>query len=275
MSVPYIKIGALVGTLFVTLISSAIPRLILRFTKTEDSRPRALFYYLMLFSASFIACTGLNHALPNAVDAFNAYQHGLGYPWPGIIATASWTVAYIMDTIMDHRKQTVSVTYNTMLVDTDDDLPPANPWLFTAAIYIASSLEGLVLGASPLDTGEQTKYLYIILTVLTLHKAVEGFSLANVYEAYEYDLWMQVGLLAVYAVLTPIGILSGLILLLSFSGHNALIAGIFSSIAAGIFIYAGISLFVSRVIPNTVRTNWRFLCMGLGWLASSAISWFA
>lgn len=275
MTISYLKLGALAGILIITLVACAVPRLILRFTKTEDLRPKALFYYLMIFSANFIACTGVIHVFANAVDALNTFQAGLGNPWAGAIATFAWTFSYFMDSFTDQRKQTVAVAYSTVMIDTDEDLPPANPWLFTGAIFVHSLLEGIVFGASPLDTGEQTKYLFIIFAVLAMHKAIEGFSLANIYEAYEYDFWTQVGLLVVYACLAPLGILIGLILLLSFSSYNALIAGICSAIAAGVFIYAGLSLLVSRVIPGNVRTNWRYLCMGLGWLASVVIAWFA
>ena len=236
-------------------------------------RPTAWFYFLMLFSCALISSTGINHVLPNAVDAFNVYRHGWGYPYPGIICTFFIVISWALDVMMDKRKQTVQVAYSVMLQDTEEDLPPADPYMFTGALYIHSILEGLVLGAAPVSS--KSSYIYVILAVLTIHKCFEGFSLAIMYEAYEYRNWTKYALLIIFSLLTPLGILLGLALMLSFSGVDSLIAGIASAASAGVFLYAGISIMVSRIVPVYARSNWRFLMILAGWAISSAIAWFA
>jgi zinc transporter ZupT len=274
--IPYAKLGALVGILFLTLLACALPALALRCMGKNAVRPRASFYYLMLFSCILIAATGINHVLPNAVDAFEAYRSGWGYPLPGIILTFMLALSFVLDVVMDRRKQTVAVAGTMGIFDDEEDLPPADPYLFSGAIYIHSVLEGLVLGAAPIDTTTNVpSYLYVILAVLALHKCAEGFSLAIIYEAYEYERWSQLLLLGTYALLTPAGVLVGMILMLAFSGVASLIAGICCAVSAGIFVYAGISIMTTRVVPNYARTNWRFLFIFAGWGLSSAIAWFA
>jgi zinc transporter ZupT len=228
----------------------------------------------MIFSCTLIASTGINHVLPNAVDAFNDFRSGWGYPYPGIICTFVMGLAWALDVIMDHRKQTISVAYSLQMIDLEDDLPPADPYLFTGAIYLHSMLEGLVLGASPVDSTSSVR-LYVIMGVLALHKCFEGFSLAVLYEAYEYQRWTSILLLGIYALLTPGGIGVGMILSFTLSGYESLVAGVCCAISAGIFIYAGISIIVSRIVPAYGRTNWRFLFVLTGWAVSSGIAWFA
>jgi ZIP Zinc transporter len=268
------KLGALFGILLLTLGASSLPALFGYCYGRDGARPRTWFYYLMLFSCALIATTGVNHVLPNAVDAFDDYRSGWGYPYPGVICTFAMVLAWSLDVVMDRRKQTVPVAYSTQLMDTDDDLPPADPYLFTGAIYLHSVLEGLVLGAAPIES-KKTGYLYVIMAVLAIHKCFEGFSLAVLYEAYEYEKWSRILLLGFYSTLTPLGVAIGLVLAFTLSGVESLVAGICCAISAGVFIYAGISIMVSRVVPNYARTNWRFLFVAAGWAVSSAVSWFA
>jgi zinc transporter ZupT len=239
------------------------------------SRRRLWFYYLMLFACTFIACTGINHVLPNAVDAFDAFSLGWGYPYPGVICTFSLMLCWALDVMMDRRKKTTQVTDYVMVVETEDDLPPANPYLFSGAMCSQSLLEGLVLGAAPVQHVD-TNYVYVIMGVLAAHKCAEGFSLSLVYAAYEYEFGSQLVLLCLYAVLTPIGLVIGLLVEgLSFSGPFPLVAGILSAASAAVFIYAGLAIIVSRIVPMQAKTNWRYLFVIAGWAASSAISWFA
>ena len=243
------------------------------FCVRDRMRPTAWFYFLMLFSCSLISCTGINHVLPNAVDAFDVYRRGWGYPYPGIICTFFVILSWALDVVMDRRKQTIQVAYSTHLQDEEEDLPPADPYMFTGALCAHSILEGLVLGAAPITS--KSSYIYVILGVLTIHKCFEGFGLAVLYEAYEYQKWTKIMLLFAFSLLTPLGIFLGLVLLLSFSGIASLIAGIASAASAGVFLYAGISIIVSRIVPSYARSNWRFLMIFAGWAVSSTIAWFA
>jgi zinc transporter ZupT len=261
--------------LVLTCVSCAIPSAILKYCGGQgDGRSRQIFLYLLMFSCSLIMCTGVNHVLPNAIDAFDDYESG-SYARATIITTFVMILSWALDILMDPRKQSITVAYSTVLVDTNDDLPPADPWLFTGAIFIHSILEGLVLGAAPVETGSATRALYVITAVLTLHKCFEGFALATIYEAYEYDTAMKVVLLLLYSLLTPVGILVGLLVTIVFSGYTSLVAGISCAISAGIFIYAGVSLLVSRVMPDYLRTNWRYPFVAAGWFVSSAVAYYA
>jgi len=279
MNALIVKILVLVGILILTVISCLVPsRLNAYMIRGEGMRSmqvRKWFYYLMLFSCTLISSTGINHVLPNAIDAFDTYKSGWGYPYPGVICSFVIFVSWVLDVIMDRRKNTIPVTGQYIILDDEEDLPPADPYLFTGAIYMHSILEGLVLGGAPIDNGTPSRYLYVVMAVLTIHKCFEGFSLAVLYEAYEYERWSQIFLLLIYSLLTPAGILIGLILSFAFAGTESLVAGICSAVSAGVFIYAGLSILVTRVVPVYAKTNWRFLFVFLGWFASSAISWFA
>jgi zinc transporter ZupT len=272
-----VKVLALCGILVLTLLSCLIPSRINAYLGKSNRgiQMRTWFYYLMLFSCTLIASTGINHVLPNAIDAFDAYKSGWGYPYPGLICTFVMFLSWMLDVFMDRRKNTIPVTSQYEILDNEDDLPPADPYLFTGAIYIHSVLEGLVLGGAPIDSGTPSKYLYVIMSVLSVHKCFEGFSLAVLYEAYEYEKWSQITLLVTYALLTPTGILIGLLFMFAFKGVESLVAGICTAISAGVFIYAGLSILVTRIVPIYARTNWRFLFVLLGWAVSAAISWFA
>src|SRR5665213_1372459 len=108
MMIPILKIIAIIGIFAFTLLTSVtLPVFSRCYDSTNRIRPRAWFYYLLLFSCTLIASTGINHVLPNAIDAFDGYKDGWGYPYPGIICTFSIIVSWALDVIMDPRKQTV------------------------------------------------------------------------------------------------------------------------------------------------------------------------
>lgn len=273
-SIFWLKIAAMIGIVVVTIIFAFIPFVVLTTMLGYGKHNRNnIFSYLLCFSGSLIATTGLNHVLMNSMEAFNLYEDGLAYPYAPCICAGTIILSWLVEKLVTNKRDRHQVFSDIYLLE-EEDPNPVEPVNITFALYLQSIMEGLVLGAT--DVQEDNISMYMVLAAIVLQKALEGFALGSILEEHNnYNGLTKVLLLLLFSILTSVGICIGMILTNALSGVAPLIAGICSAISAGVFIYVGFISILSREVQKITSVFHRFLYIALGWLVSSAIAWIA
>jgi zinc transporter ZupT len=254
-----------------------LPFIIIRLCGYCDAVRNSLWFYVFfLFSCALIGSTGINHVLMTAMAAMDVYSPGLAYPWAPALCTFAMFATYCIDMIANPVKALQPVAYGIQIMDEDAELPPSDGILLAIALFVHSGLEGLVFGSSTFGNAKASK-IYPMLAAMILHKLLEALALGFTFEGYGYTTTTKTITLASFALLTPIGIAVGA--MASFATNERvvpLVEGLLSAIASGIFVYAGLSLILTKITPYAARnTRWRYVSITSGWLVSVVVAYFA
>lgn len=278
---PWFQICSLLALSLLTLLIALIPYIFVRcyrrekITSESQTIPRLWFYCLLLFAATIIATTGIVHVIPNAIESMDNFRDGLSYPYVYIIASFTLLACWTLDILLDPENSSLDIGYDYS-VSQESVYPTTTPYFFSIALILHSLLEGIVLGSSPIEQATSkkyiSKYLYIIFVVLGVHKALEAFSLGIIYEVYLFTSYIKFVALFLLSIATSIGVIVGLFLSDVVNNDLPIISGIICSIAAGIYIYSGVTLLMHKP-PGWGRGNFRFLSILLGWILPCSISW--
>lgn len=162
---------------------------------------------------------GLLHMLPEAAKIFN--QAGYHYPFAFLIAGLSFLLLLLLEHILGSLKHHATHFLSSIVL------------LTVAMLSIHSFLEGAALG---LANGLASTL--IIFIAIIAHKSAASFALSvNLNRSLPY-LSSRIIAFGFFSLMTPLGIYGGT-WILEENQHNLLLMPIFSSLAAGTFIYIG------------------------------------
>lgn len=205
-----------------------------------------------------IACgvflgAGLIHMLGDASSEFlNAGYH---YPFAFLLAGLSFLLLLLLEHVGTEMKKQQTGTKSMAL-------------LATIMLSIHSLLEGAAVGIS----GDFLTALILALAIIA-HKWAASFSLALQINKSDFSFKSALTLFLIFAFMTPIGILLGDIVLAS-TGAHPLWTPVFSSLAAGTFLYIGTLHGLRRATMIERCCNMReflFMLLGFGLMAVVAI----
>lgn len=162
---------------------------------------------------------GLLHMLSNASSDF--YHLSYRYPFAPLLVG----LMFLFLLFLEHVGREI--------VETQGDASGAFAILATVMLSIHSFFEGAALGIAA-----TLPFAILMLLAILAHKWVEGFSLAVQINKSAFSNRTNIMLFSAFALMTPIGILTGEI------ASNALqqcplLQPIFSALAAGTFLYLG------------------------------------
>jgi len=140
-------------------------------------------------------------------------------------------------------------------------------YIFFIALSIHSLMEGMGLGAQQTETG----FLSIFIAIAS-HKLLEAFALGvSVYNG-GFSRRISLTLLAFYSLLTPMGIIVGMVVA---AQASELAAAILTGIAAGSFFYVALL----EILPNELRhgpyLEWKLALVWIGWGFMSFIAHYS
>lgn len=162
---------------------------------------------------------GLLHMLPDATRAFS--KAGYDYPFSFLIAGGSFLLLLLLEHI------------SVFLKHRSTHWLPSIALLTTTMLSIHSLLEGTAVGlAASFAT------TFIIFVAIIAHKGAASFALSINLNRGQLSLTSRVIAFSIFAFMTPVGILGGDWLFVT-TQHNMLLTPIFSSLAAGTFLYIG------------------------------------
>lgn len=206
-----------------------------------------------------IACgvflgAGLIHMLGDAAQGF--IVAGYHYPFAFLLAGVSFLTLLLLEHIGNEMKEHHTGTKKGMVL------------LAAAMLSIHSLLEGAAVGIS----GDLLTAVVLALAIIA-HKWAESFSLSLQINKSEMHFSPGLMLFLGFALMTPLGIFLGDIVLDS-AGSHPLLTPIFSSLAAGTFLYIGTLHGLRRATMIERCCNMRefaFMLLGFGLMALVAI----
>ncbi len=162
---------------------------------------------------------GLLHMLPDAVKDFS--KAGYDYPFAFLIAGASFLLLLLLEHISVSLKHHSAQLFSSIAL------------LTVTMLSIHSFLEGAAVGlAASFAT------TIIIFIAIIAHKGAASFALSINLNRSHIGLTYRIIAFSIFVLMTPLGIFSG-DWILATTQHGTLLTPIFSSLAAGTFLYIG------------------------------------
>lgn len=162
---------------------------------------------------------GLLHMLPDAATEFT--KAGYHYPFPFLIAGCSFLLLLLLEHIVGSLKHHATHFLSSIAL------------LTVSMLSIHAFLEGTALGLA-----EGFTTTVVIFIAIIAHKSAASFALAINLNKSSLSFNSRVINFSFFALMTPLGIFGGTWILDS-TQQNLLLMPIFSSLAAGTFIYIG------------------------------------
>ncbi len=170
---------------------------------------------------------GLLHLLPDAAQGLGGYIKGQNYPLAFALCAVGFLAVLLLEKVICAGWETAPGTNAA-----------AGPmaFLLTAVLSFHSMLAGLALGAEATLTGSLAIFFAIVA-----HKGSAGFALGVDLERAGAAGSRRWGLLILFCLSTPFGIMAGAGLAALASGPSGRLAeAVFDSLAAGTFLYIAV-----------------------------------
>lgn len=196
---------------------------------------------------------GLLHMLPDATQEF--IKAGYNYPFPFLIAAISFLLLLLLEHIGVSLRHRSNGLLSTIAL------------IAAVMLSVHSLLEGAAVGLA-----DNIATTVIIFIAIIAHKGAASFALAVNLNRSSLSTSNCLLAFIIFTVMTPLGILGG-DWLLSTPNHNALLTPIFSSLAAGTFLYIGTLHGLGRASLIRYCCNMReFFVMTLGFTIMAVVA---
>ncbi|MBU0715699.1 MAG: ZIP family metal transporter [Verrucomicrobia bacterium] len=185
-----------------------------------------LFSFGNAFAGGVFLGAGLIHMLPDAQAGFKSLT-GSDYPWFTIVCCAGFLLILFIEKVLirhEHAPQDASSLTGKLIL---------YPYILMIVLSIHSVITGIALG-----TEARIAQASIILIAVMAHKGTAAFALTVSLLRGAMPLKRIVGMVVLFSLMTPVGILLGIGFMMIFSGRAEQIfeAG-FDALAAGSFLY--------------------------------------
>ena len=215
-----IKIAAVVAILAMAAVGGAIPIL-----ATRHHASHRLFSLGNSLAGGIFLGAGFIHLLPEAAELLGSVVE---YPLAPLLAAVGVALLLLIDRVVLETR-----------VGPDQDkakIRPIYPYILLVVLSIHSATAGVALGLQ----SEAVTSLLVMVAILC-HKGSAGFALVVSMAAARAERRQLWRVLAVFASMTPLGIVLGTIASGLLEGPTAvLVEGSFNALAAGTFIYIAI-----------------------------------
>lgn len=215
-----IKIAAIVAILAVAAVGGAIPIL-----ATRHHASHRFFSLGNSLAGGIFLGAGFIHLLPEAAELLSSVVE---YPLAPLLAAVGVALLLLIDRVVLETR-----------VGPDQDKAksrPIYPYVLLVVLSIHSATAGVALGLQ----SEAVTSLLVIVAILC-HKGSAGFALVVSMVAAGAERRQLWTVLAIFASMTPLGIVLGTIASGLLEGPAAvLVEGSFNALAAGTFIYIAI-----------------------------------
>ena len=199
--------------LSITLVSGLYP-----FFKKKVSGGEQNFPSSESLAAGIFLGASLIHMLGDASNAF--YHHSLHYPLAFLLAG----IMFLFLLLLEHIGREMVAHHGS-----------SNAFAILAVLML--SIHAFLMGAA-LGLSVSLSVAIVILLAILAHKWAESFALAIQINKSSFSHKINIILFLVFSVMTPLGILLGASATAALNYHP-LLAPIFSSLAAGTFLYLG------------------------------------
>ena len=212
------------------------------------------------FAGGIFLGAGLLHMLPDAVDNFNTLKPDIDFPFPMLIAGFGFLLILLIEQIGSNSKD-----------DTGDRQDKGR--VYPLILFVVLSLHSIIAGTSLGLEGVAISALAIFIAIIA-HKGAAGFALGVSLNRNEYSRTRHIKTIALFAAMTPLGVLLGTIFSTMLSGNAALMFEmIFDALAAGTFLYIAVAEIMKDVFEKHENTlaKMTFTASGFALMALIAV----
>lgn len=270
-----VKIGALFGLLFLTLLFGFIPARVKWFRDTNGTAThRTVLSLISCFAGGVFLAALLLDIIPDYLTditaELSARQVETNFPLPEFIIAAGFFTVLSLERLVLHFRETrappgerqpllqghghlhsprAEAAEGHVHVDLQAHSPFRSFMLFLS-LSLHSVFEGLAIGLQSTDS----KVLEICIAIL-VHKSIIVFSLAvKLVQSGVGPLWVA-AYLVVFALMSPLGIAAGLGVIEAQMSSGALVQAVLEGLAAGTFLY----ITFMEILPHELNSPGRQL----------------
>lgn len=208
------KLVGLISIFFITLLSGLYP-----FFKKFKSTQALSFPIAESLAAGVFLSVSLIHMMGDASNAF--YQQSVRYPLAFLLAG----IMFLFLLWLEHIGRELNAEKGNA----------SNAFAVLAMVML--SIHAFLMGAA-LGLTQKMSVVVVIFLAIIAHKWAESFSLAVQINKSHFTFRKNILLFLVFSLMTPLGILLGDSAMTFFTNYP-LLPPIFSSLAAGTFLYLG------------------------------------
>ena len=236
------KVLALIAVAVIAVVGGLIPLASAKFSSSER-----FFSLGNAFAGGLFLGVGFIHLLPEGMEILSDHSH---FPWGAVAATAGFTLLLLLDRILFPENLFSRANH-----------APISSVVYPFVLLVMLSIHSVVAGIS-LGLEQHTVGLLAMLAGILFHKGPAAFALIVSAHAAEVKRHQQKVMLAIFAVMTPLGIMfgiaSGLILVPEGEGY-AIMQGTFNCFAAGTFIYIAVVDIIDKELTMHQRQMARYV----------------
>ena len=244
--------------------------------KQESSGDRFMIWGDTLAGGALFGA-GLLHLLSGSVEGFRSLSPGLSYPLVFLLAGIGFLLILLIEAVLvadpDPNDSPLHCGTGGAGHEIGAGPPSEKRHPYTFILFMVLSVHSIILG---LALGTQTSFtsaLAVFIAILA-HKAMAGFALGVSYRRVNSPLRKTVPVAALFAGMTPLGILTGTAVnAMILPGSRLWFEVIFNSIGAGTFIYIA-TLDIIRTefeLPGDNWQKWLLATSGFGVMSVLAI----
>ena len=263
-----LKLVLLLALLATALACGALP---LRRSGRAGPGPNRLLEWGNAFAAGIFLGAGFVHMLPDAAAAWEAL--GWQYPIGTLLAALAIVLMLLFEHVLPpeaahHAMHAPSANRFGTHETRDHAGATGTTYAILTALSIHSLLEGLALGAQ-----RELRSALVIFTAILAHKSMEGFALGVSLSRSALPSARALGLLALFAWATPVGIVAGATVGALEGPASLAYEAAFLSLAAGTFAYVATLDILREEFhePGGRFAKWLWVVAGVGVMALLAL----
>jgi len=219
------------------IITTALAGAYLAFKIKQSNRSTLYFSLGNTFAAGIFLGAGLIHMLPDATEGFHAVLDS-SFPFGPFVASLGFLLILFVEKAMTGNIKEVSY-----------------PYILIFILSIHSIIVGIAFGTE----GSMSQSIVIAIAVLA-HKGSAAFALCVSMLKSKMGTGTIIKLIAMFSLMTPLGILIGVWIANVLSGKAAQFnIAVFDALAAGTFLYVAIMDIFNEEFKHNTHTYFKLI----------------
>jgi len=196
------------------------------------------------FAGGIFLGAGLLHMLADAQENFKAFAGDVGFPVVLFVCGCGFLLIFFLERVLLGGEDVGAMSKGR----------PVYPFVLTLVLSVHSIIAGTSLG---LDKTLMSSV--VIFIAIVAHKGSAAFALSSSLRAAEVSVSRSYGIIALFSIMTPAGILLGTAFNVFLTSRAAVgIEAGFDALAAGTFIYVGVVDIMEEVFRSRQDRGLKF-----------------
>jgi len=196
------------------------------------------------FAGGIFLGAGLLHMLADALENFKVFAGDVDFPVVLFVCGCGFLLIFFLERVLLGGEDVGAMSKGR----------PVYPFVLTLVLSVHSIIAGTSLG---LDKTLMSSV--VIFIAIVAHKGSAAFALSSSLRAAEVSVSRSYGIIALFSIMTPVGILLGTAFNVFLTSRAAVgIEAVFDALAAGTFIYVGVVDIMEEVFNSRQDRGLKF-----------------